>query len=214
MMETQRVVVNESEVVDNIKNYVSGLSKEPNLAARIKQHPAWYAIKDNNGKWNFGPSKFIGYANANAKQYLASYSRKDGKETEPALSKWFDQVDIHSPLGRELQNAFIAFAGHFGKTPNANWRVSVLKKAITEQPTKYQKPLNLSERIVFDSEICGGRPRIAGTRMRVSDLLSMLAEGADRKTILEDFPYLTDADISASLEYAAKSTNHLVMRAA
>jgi uncharacterized protein (DUF433 family) len=50
--------------------------------------------------------------------------------------------------------------------------------------------------------------------MRVSDILSMLADGADRKTILEDFPYLTDADISASLEYAAKSTNHLVMRAA
>lgn len=213
-MESQRVVVTESEVVSNIKNYVNELSKEPTLAARIKQHPAWYAIEDSDGNWSFGPSKFIGYANANAKQYLAQYNRNDGRETEPALRQWFEPVDVHSAYGRQLHTAFVAFAERFGKTPHANWRVSVLKKIMTELPTKNYNPTAHSQRIVFDPQICGGRPRIAGTRMRVSDILSMLAQGADRKTIIEDFPYLTDDDISAALEYAAKSTNHLVMQAA
>jgi uncharacterized protein (DUF433 family) len=69
-------------------------------------------------------------------------------------------------------------------------------------------------RIVFDAGICGGRARIAGTRVRVSDIISMVADGAERREILEDFPYLTDADISAALTYAAKSVNHVILRAA
>lgn len=213
-MNKQRVVVSESEVVLNISSYVKELPESPSLAARIKQHPAWYAIKDEDNKWHFGPSKFIGYANANATQYLASYSRKDGRETEPTLAQWFEQVDIQTALGGELKNAFIAFAGKFGKTPNANWRVSVLREQLAEVSHFKTKLRPTSERITFDANICGGRPRIAGTRMRVSDILSMFADGADRKTILLDFPYLTDSDLTSALEYAAKSTNHLVMRAA
>jgi uncharacterized protein (DUF433 family) len=58
-------------------------------------------------------------------------------------------------------------------------------------------------RIVFDGHICGGRPRIAGTRIRVSDIVAALAEGESAMEILADFPCLSADDISAALSYAA-----------
>jgi len=60
------------------------------------------------------------------------------------------------------------------------------------------------QRITFDPEQCGGRPCIRGMRVRVADILEMLAGGASRAEILEDYPYLEDADITAALETAAR----------
>jgi uncharacterized protein (DUF433 family) len=62
-------------------------------------------------------------------------------------------------------------------------------------------------RIVIDAAICGGRPTIAGTRVRVTDVLEMLGGGASETEILSDFPYLSGADIRASLNYAASLVN-------
>jgi uncharacterized protein (DUF433 family) len=50
--------------------------------------------------------------------------------------------------------------------------------------------------------------------VRVSDLIDMMALGASRDDILADYPYLTDADLSAALSYAARATTHLVIKAA
>jgi uncharacterized protein (DUF433 family) len=60
-----------------------------------------------------------------------------------------------------------------------------------------------AERITTNPEICGGRPTIRGLRIRVTDILEMLAAGATRAEILQDYPYLEDEDISAALEYAS-----------
>jgi uncharacterized protein (DUF433 family) len=73
---------------------------------------------------------------------------------------------------------------------------------------------DFSSRISADPRICGGRPCIRGTRMRVSDIVDMMAAGATRAEILEDFPYIQDEDISAALAYAARATDHRVIRAA
>jgi uncharacterized protein (DUF433 family) len=69
-------------------------------------------------------------------------------------------------------------------------------------------------RITFDAAKNGGRPSIRGLRVRVSDILDMLAAGATRQEILADYPYLEDGDITASLQYAARSTSHRVVLAA
>lgn len=69
-------------------------------------------------------------------------------------------------------------------------------------------------RISVDPEVCGGRPCIRGTRVRVTDMLDLLAHGASRAEILADFAYLTDDDISAALAYAARAVDHRVIRAA
>lgn len=59
------------------------------------------------------------------------------------------------------------------------------------------------QRITFNPEQCGGRPCIRGMRIRVKDILEMLAGGASQQETLEDYPYLEDEDITAALEYAA-----------
>jgi len=70
------------------------------------------------------------------------------------------------------------------------------------------------QRITVDPSQCGGRPCIRGLRIRVSDILDLLASGATRKEILEDYPYLEEADINAALEYAARRLDHTVVRVA
>jgi uncharacterized protein (DUF433 family) len=59
-------------------------------------------------------------------------------------------------------------------------------------------------RITFNPAQCGGRPCIRGMRIRVSDILEMLAEGVTPAAILADFPDLEPEDISAALRFAAK----------
>lgn len=73
---------------------------------------------------------------------------------------------------------------------------------------------NQLDRITFNPKQCGGRACIRGMRIRVSDILDMLAGGASRTEILGDFPYLEDADISAALLYAARAAEARVVIAA
>ena len=69
-------------------------------------------------------------------------------------------------------------------------------------------------RIAIDPAICGGRPIVEGTRMRVTDILEMLGDGASADQIIADFPYVTRADIRACLNYAASLADHPVVIAA
>lgn len=69
-------------------------------------------------------------------------------------------------------------------------------------------------RITVDPAVCSGRPTIRGMRIRVKDVLDLLAAGAERAEILADYPYLDAADIVAVLEFAAKQSDHPVLRSA
>ena len=69
-------------------------------------------------------------------------------------------------------------------------------------------------RIAVDPAICGGRPVVAGTRVRVTDVLEMLAGGASEAEIVADYPYLAADDIRACLAYAASVADHPVVIAA
>ncbi len=59
-----------------------------------------------------------------------------------------------------------------------------------------------------------GRPCIRGLRIRVADVLEMLAAGVREQEILEDFPYLEAADIRACLEFAASEMDHSILKVA
>ena len=71
-----------------------------------------------------------------------------------------------------------------------------------------------TERITFDPEQCGGRPCIRHYRLRVKDVLDMLAGGATEQEILADYAFLETADIRACLEYAAQQVDHPVVMVA
>ena len=50
-----------------------------------------------------------------------------------------------------------------------------------------------------------------GMRIRVKDVLEMLAEGATSQEILTDFPDLEPEDIKACIAYAARYFDHSVL---
>lgn len=66
-------------------------------------------------------------------------------------------------------------------------------------------------RITINPSQCDGRPCIRGMRIRVKDVLDMLAEGATREEILADFPDLEAADIRACIAYATRYLDHPVL---
>ncbi len=73
---------------------------------------------------------------------------------------------------------------------------------------------DLLSRVTLNPQQCGGRPCIRGTRMRVQDVLDMLAGGASAEEILADFPYLEADDIRASIAYAAATIGDTAVIAA
>ena len=74
--------------------------------------------------------------------------------------------------------------------------------------------MQLLDRITVEPGKCGGRPCIRGLRIRVKDILEMLADGAAPEEIVADFPDLELADIRAALLYAAGGSDHAVLKAA
>jgi uncharacterized protein (DUF433 family) len=73
---------------------------------------------------------------------------------------------------------------------------------------------DLLARITINPAQCGGRPCIRGMRIRVMDILEMLAGGMSREDILADYDELEPEDIAAALAYAAKAVSHPVLAAA
>jgi uncharacterized protein (DUF433 family) len=74
---------------------------------------------------------------------------------------------------------------------------------------------NLLQRITSDAAVCGGKPCVRGMRVRVTDVLELLAQGLSHEQILQDeLPYLEKKDIAACLQYAAQKLNHPVLFAA
>jgi uncharacterized protein (DUF433 family) len=71
-----------------------------------------------------------------------------------------------------------------------------------------------ADRITFDPEQCGGRPCIRHYRLRVKDVLDLLAAGVSEQEILGDYTFLEVEDIRACLEYAAAQVDHAVLTAA
>ena len=69
-------------------------------------------------------------------------------------------------------------------------------------------------RITVSPGQCGGRPCIRGLRVRVKDILDLLAAGAGQEEILADYPYLEPEDITAALEFAARQSDHPVLQTA
>jgi uncharacterized protein (DUF433 family) len=71
----------------------------------------------------------------------------------------------------------------------------------------------LVERITVNPEQCGGRPCIRGMRIRVVDVLDLLAAGLSQQQVLGELPDLEAEDISACLKFASSRLNHPILAA-
>lgn len=63
---------------------------------------------------------------------------------------------------------------------------------------------DLLERITINPAQCGGRPCIRGMRIRVIDVLDLLAAGLSAEQVVEELPDLEPEDVQAALRYAAR----------
>jgi uncharacterized protein (DUF433 family) len=70
----------------------------------------------------------------------------------------------------------------------------------------------LLKRITIEPGKCGGHPCIRGMRLRVVDVLELLSAGASHEEILRDYPFLERDDILASIEYAARQMDHVILQ--
>ncbi len=68
-------------------------------------------------------------------------------------------------------------------------------------------------RITIRPEQCGGRPCIRGMRIRVADILDLLANGLSAQQVVEELPDLEPADVQAALIYARRLTDHPILAA-
>jgi uncharacterized protein (DUF433 family) len=68
--------------------------------------------------------------------------------------------------------------------------------------------VELMERITVNPDQCGGRPCIRGMRIRVTDVLQLLANGLTAKQVIEELPDLEIEDVAASLRFAASQLDH------
>jgi uncharacterized protein (DUF433 family) len=67
------------------------------------------------------------------------------------------------------------------------------------------------QRITTNPKQCGGRPCIRGMRIRVIDVLDLLAVGLTHQQVIEELPDLELEDIQAVLQFARERLDHPVI---
>jgi uncharacterized protein (DUF433 family) len=72
---------------------------------------------------------------------------------------------------------------------------------------------SLVGRVTIDRDRCGGRPCVRDLRIRVVDVIDLLASGMTTQEILVEHPSLEPKDILACLAYASKQLDHAVLTA-
>ena len=69
----------------------------------------------------------------------------------------------------------------------------------------------MSDWIVVDPEILGGKPCVKGTRISVEFILELFASGASREEILLAYPQILPEGLTAAFQYAAKTMKNEVV---
>ncbi len=211
-----RIVSTPNQVANNIRSYARLVLESRDLQDRIGRVHAWYAIREEKGGWLFGPSKFVGYVDITPRDYLKlSGAGLDGRETERALEKLFSApADPYSRAGAELFEALARFLSRWGKAPRKDARITVVDEGPAPMSIEFDTHDLIARHIVSNPAICAGRPCIRGTRIRVTDILDMLANSASGEEILADYPDLKPDHLRAALAYGAHATDHRIIKAA
>jgi hypothetical protein len=115
-------------VLLNIVRFGAELQNGAALQKRLAYARCWYACQDNEGQWQFGPSKFVGYDGMTADSYMDIAEGRDGRRAEAQLKQWFTVVDPASKLGSELGSALYRFLATYRKAPSTKMRISVPNK--------------------------------------------------------------------------------------
>jgi len=69
----------------------------------------------------------------------------------------------------------------------------------------------LLDRIAIDPRICGGKPCVRGTRIWVSLILDLLADGVTEAELLGEYPQLVHEDVLAAIAYGAEAARERII---
>ena len=72
---------------------------------------------------------------------------------------------------------------------------------------------DVANRITVNPRQCGGRPCVRGMRIRVIDVLDLLASGLTQQQVLEELPDLEPEDVAACLRFARSRLDHPILAA-
>ena len=72
---------------------------------------------------------------------------------------------------------------------------------------------DVANRITVNPLQCGGRPCVRGMRIRVVDVLDLMANGLSPEQVLEELPDLEPEDITACLRFASSRLDHPILAA-
>jgi uncharacterized protein (DUF433 family) len=214
------VVGSAAEAEGNVSAFESQLRSNLALQARLGTFKAWYAVEVEGGSVMLGPSKFVGYRNVDASTYVRDSGgggSLHGHQTEGVLSRWFAPVPAGSALHRRLLRELKAMFAPYGRQPNRATRFGFRRASADISPergTGPMAPVDIERWIVNDPDICFGKPTLKGTRIRVSDILGLLAAGETREDLGKNYPSVRPEHIAAALAYAANALDHSVIRAA
>lgn len=137
-MHMAKLVSSEAEAIANVHRYNEQIDSFRDL---LPFNRAWYAIKKGKG-WLFGPSKFIGYVDMTAEEYLGRpYAAErhgrvsprhrdenplDGRITEGVLADWSQPIEKGHPDYDQLRTALNELCGRYSKKPNRLARISII----------------------------------------------------------------------------------------
>ena len=212
-MTEKTLIANQNEAIENILRYQTALEDDrrgTELKKLMSMVHVWYAARPRGNTWLFAPSKFVGYAGNSAEGYFGKTAGRGKRDTESVLRQWFHVVEPGTRHADALDGAlrdFLRDHGHSG--PRMGARICVPVRVLHD----VADAAVTSDSIAVDPAICGGRPHIRGTRVRVSDILRLMASGAAASEILADYPYLKDGDVRAALACGAASVDHRIVRA-
>jgi len=113
----RNLVCDLQSVLASIVRLNNSLPNHPELAERLGQAHAFYVLEKDDGEPLFGFSKFVGYDTLSPEEYLSEYKSLDGRNTEHALAKWFEELRYGSPVYEALFEKLAEWMAQYGKRP-------------------------------------------------------------------------------------------------
>lgn len=126
------IVTNADDAVAGVLRYNEQITSVPldhPIIRTMAYARAWYAVRNADGTFLFGPSKFIGYAGNTAElyaDYQGAGGGMDGRTTERALQNLADPVEPDYPLFAEMMRGLAALCARFDLAPSAAARLALL----------------------------------------------------------------------------------------
>ena len=100
------LIGNLEQLHENIQTLYQALNSNDEQAIKLVKLGRCFVVSENNGKLLFSPSKFLGYKENNIPQHIKLRNKRDGKETNPQISRL---TGIRKELNFSAENAYLAF---------------------------------------------------------------------------------------------------------